>query len=70
MLAEILKSEIAVNMSIKIIKAFVNMRKFIIENEQVFERLTTLEYKQLENERKFNKVFNLLQDKDMSGGII
>lgn len=61
MLAGILKNEIAVNMSINIIKAFIEMRKFIMYNGQIFQRLTTLEYKQLENEKNFDKVFNFLQ---------
>ena len=61
MLAGVLKSEIAVKMSINIIKAFIEMRKFIMSNGQVFERLTTLEYKQIENEKNFDKLFNLLQ---------
>ena len=62
MLAGILKSKIAVNISIKIIKAFIEMRKFLLQNGRVFERLTTLEYKQLENEKNFDKVFNELQN--------
>ena len=32
-------------------------------NGQIFERLSTLEYKQFKNEENFNKVFNLLQKK-------
>ena len=61
MLAGILKSDIAVNTSIKIIQAFIEMRKFLFQNSQIFDRLTILEYKQLENEKNFSKVFNLLQ---------
>lgn len=61
MLSGLLKNEIAVKVSISIMNAFVEMRKFIINNGQIFERLTTLEYKQLENEKNFDKVFNELQ---------
>ena len=64
MLAGILKSDIAVDVSIKIIKAFISMRKFLIQNGQVFERISILEYKQLENEKNFDKIFNTLQRKD------
>ena len=64
MLAGVLKSEIAVKMSISIIKAFIEMRKFIAINGQVFERLSTLEYKQIENERNFDKLFNLLHKEE------
>ena len=62
MLSGILKSEIAVQVSIKIMDAFVEMRKFISLNGQVFERLTNVEYKLLEHDNKFNQVFNELQN--------
>ena len=62
MLAGILKSEIAVKMSIKIIKEFIEMRKFIINNANMLNRLTTVEYKLLEHDRKFDKVLNELQN--------
>ena len=47
MLAGLLKSDIAVNISIKIVNSFIEMRKFLIQNGQVFERLTNMEYKLL-----------------------
>ena len=61
MLAGILKNEIAVQVSISIMRAFVEMRKFIATNGQVFERLTNVEYKLLEHDKKFDQVFNELQ---------
>lgn len=65
MLAGVLKSETAVKMSIQIISAFVAMRKFIINNAQIFQRIDTVEKRQLKNEmetdEKFEKVFNALQ---------
>lgn len=64
MLAGLLKSYIAVNISIKIVNTFIEMRKFLIQNGQVFDRISTLEYKQLENEKNFDKIFNMLQNKD------
>ena len=42
-------------------KAFIEMRKFISLNGQVFERLTNIEYKLLEHDKKFDEVFNQLQ---------
>ena len=65
MLAGLLKSDIAIDISIKVINTFIEMRNFLQSNGKVFERLTTLEYKQLENEKNFNKVFNLLQNKEV-----
>ena len=64
MLSGVLKNEIAVKVSISIIRAFVEMRKFISSNGQLFERLTSLECKQLENEKNFDKVFNMLQHEE------
>jgi len=61
MLASILRTNTAVDVSIKIMDAFVNMRKILLQSGKVFERLTTLEYKQLENEKNFNKLFNMLE---------
>ena len=61
MLAGVLKSNIAVQVSISIIKSFIEMRKFIASNGQIFERLTKVEYKLLEHYKKFNEVFNQLQ---------
>ena len=41
--------------------AFVEMKKLISLNGQVFERLTNVEYKLLDHDNKFNQVFNELQ---------
>ena len=60
MLAGILKNDIAVKVSINIIKSFIEMRKFISSNKQIYERLTTVEYKLLEHDKKFDEVFNSL----------
>ena len=61
MLSGLLKNEIAVQVSINIMNAFVEMRKFISINGQVFERLTNVEYRLLEHDNKFNQIFNELQ---------
>ena len=61
MLAGLLKSEVAVNVSIRIVNTFIEMRKFLMINGQVFERLTNMEYKLLEHDKKFDEVFNQLQ---------
>ena len=61
MLSALLKSNIAVKISIQIMKAFIEMRKFIMSNAQVFDRLTNVEYKLIEHDKKFDKVFNELQ---------
>ena len=64
MLSGVLKNEIAVKVSISIIRAFVEMRKFIYSNGQLFERLTSVEYKLLEHDKKFDQVFKQLQHEE------
>lgn len=61
MLAGVLKNDIAIKVSINIIKSFIEMRKFISLNGQVFERLTNVEYQLQEHNKKFDEVFNQLQ---------
>ena len=61
MLSGLLKNDIAIQVSINIMNAFVEMRKFLAVNGQLFDRLTNVEYKLLEHDKKFDKVFNSLQ---------
>ena len=61
MLSGILKNEIAVQVSINIIRAFIEMRNFIANNGQIFQEINNIKYKLLEYDIKFDKVFNELQ---------
>ena len=63
MLSALLKSEIAVKVSINIMKAFIEMRKFIALNGQVFQEISTIKEKILEHDRNFEMVFDELQNK-------
>ena len=51
MLSSVLKSQTAVDVNIRIMRAFVSMRRFIATNAQLFQRLETIEYHQLEMRR-------------------
>jgi len=64
MLAGLLKNEVAVDISIKIVNTFIEMRKFIMFNGQVFDRLTNMEYKLLEHDKKFDRLFDRLQQEE------
>jgi len=64
MLAGVLKNELAIKVSINIIRAFIEMRKFLNNNGQIFERLTSLEYKQIENEKNFRQLFKIFQQEE------
>ncbi len=65
MLSTVLHSETAVSVSIQIINAFVEMRKFIQNNANVFTRLDSVERRQItyesKTEKNFEKVFQALE---------
>jgi len=60
MLSAVLRSDVAVQVSIKIMNAFVEMRRFLVSNAGIFERLNRVELKQLETDQKLEKVFNYI----------
>ena len=73
MLSAVLRSETAIKVSIQIIDAFVDMRKFISQNANVFSRLSNLEQKHITTEiqlintnSKIDKVLNALEDKSIT----
>ena len=59
MLATVLHSGVAVQVSVSIVRAFVQMRHFISANGSLFARLNSVEKKQIETEGKLNR--NLLR---------
>ena len=65
MLSAVIRSETAIKVSIKIINAFVEMRRFIQNNAQMFARLDSVERRQItfesETEKNFEKVFQALE---------
>ncbi len=60
MLSAVLKSDVAVEVSIKIMNSFVEMRRFLLSNKELFSRLDRVELKQLETDKKLEEVFNYL----------
>ncbi len=65
MLSAVLRSETAVKVSIQIIKAFVEMKKFISNNAAIFQRLEKVEIKQIKTDKKIDKIFKALQNKNI-----
>jgi phage regulator Rha-like protein len=65
MLSAVLRSETAVKVSIQIINAFVEMRRFLQHNANVFNRLDAVERRQIsfetETEKNFEKLFQALE---------
>ena len=62
MLSTVLHSNIAIQVSIKIMNAFIDMREFLYNNRHMLERLSNVEYKLLEYDNKFNQIFDFLQN--------
>ncbi|PKL53969.1 MAG: DNA-binding protein [Candidatus Methanoperedenaceae archaeon HGW-Methanoperedenaceae-1] len=65
MLSAVLRSETAVKISVQIINAFVRMRRFIASNALIFQRLDTLETKQLVTDKKIDYVLNAIESKEI-----
>jgi hypothetical protein len=67
MLATILKSTAASQTTVLIIKTFANMRRFLLSNASIFQRLDNIETKQIQNklesDEKFNKIFDAIEEK-------
>ena len=61
MLSGILRSDMAVQISIRIMTAFVEMRKFISSYSGLFQRMNNVERKQVETDEKFEQVFKALE---------
>ena len=56
MLSGVLKSSTAVEVNIRIMRAFVSMRHFMVNNAAVFQRLETIEFNQLESNKVQTKI--------------
>lgn len=61
-LSSVLHTPTAIEVSIKIMNAFVNMRRFLIANAAVFQRLELLEKHQLTTDKKIDEIFNKIEN--------
>ncbi len=57
MLSSVLKSDIAVQVSIRIMDAFIALRHFTLSNAQMFQRLDNIEKHQLSADNKIEELF-------------
>lgn len=62
MLSAVLRSDEAIQVSINIINTFVKMRRFLAENAFMFDRINSLELKQLEYQKESNEKFKQIFD--------
>ena len=65
MLSSVLRSKIAVEVNILIMRAFVEMRRFLINNASVFEKFHQIDQKLLKHDENFNKLFDALEKKKL-----
>lgn len=65
MLSAVLRSEIAVKVSIQIMNAFVELRKLVGQETLQHLRLSSIENKLIEHDQKFNKLFTALENNEL-----
>ena len=71
MLSSVLRSKTAIEVNIRIMRAFTAMRSFLMSNAHIFQRLETVEHNYLlvnrhlsEHDRKFEEILSRLDDKE------
>ena len=68
-LSGVIKNDIAVQMSIKIVRTFISMCKFILENSDTLLELARLQNRQInfeiETNNRFNEVIKLIDKKEL-----
>ena len=71
MLSAVLRSDVAIQVSINIMNAFVEMRRFIANNALLFERISNIELKQLEYQKqtdeKLEQIFEYISGHEEAG---
>jgi len=67
MLSAILRSDIAIEVSIQIIEAFVSMRKFLVNNASLLQKIDQIEKRQIgyemKTDEKIDTIFQALENK-------
>ena len=66
MLSSVLHSDEAIEISIRIMDAFVAMRHFLLAKAQVFRRLDRIEYKQIESDHRIEELFRKIDERSIT----
>jgi hypothetical protein len=61
MLSAVLRTPVAIETSLQIIRTFIELRRLLVNNSLILQRLNHIEIKQLETDHKFEKVFQALE---------
>ncbi len=65
MLSSVLHSDEAIEVSIRIMDAFVAMRHFLLSNAQIFQRLDRM-YKQIEADHRIEELFRKIDERSIT----
>ncbi len=65
MLSSVLRTPLAIEMSIKIMRTFIDLRHFLLSNAEIFQRIGSLEIKQLQTTQKINKVLDVIGGQEL-----
>ena len=65
MLSSVLRSDIAIQVSIQIMKAFVSMRHSFLTNQEIHSRISSIEFKQQFTDEKVNQLFKALEKNEL-----
>lgn len=67
MLSAVLHSDVAIEVSVRIMKAFVEMRRLLASDARLFHRMKSIELRQMidqeHNEERFERVFGYLEER-------
>ena len=64
MLSTVLKSKVAVEVTIGIMRTFTNVKHFLQRNSHIFDRFERIEYKLVLQDKKIERIFNTIEDKN------
>ena len=65
MLSSVLKNKKAVEINIKIIRAFVAMRHFLIKNANIFNKFRQIDQKLLKHDKSLERIFQAIENKNI-----
>jgi len=63
MLSAVLRSKTAIQVSIHIMQSFVAMRRYLFNNAGIIQRISRIEIRQNETDRRIDEIFSKFQDK-------
>lgn len=62
MLASVLNSEVAMKVSVEVVRAFVKFKAILDANKQIVDKLNCLEFKVSEHDQHLKDVFNIFKE--------